>query len=175
VESVRVAGPADGPRCAALWALARQALRDQRGGQRLLETAGAEAPFGGGTGPLGDGLRHWTEHPASPDRRLLVGEFDGVVVGMAAGVVEPRATPTSGAAGSDPPRPTGRIAVCFVEGPARGVGVGTALVDALVAWFVVSGCTDVEALALPGDRATKQLYEANGLKARLLVLHRPLP
>jgi hypothetical protein len=36
------------------------------------------------------------------------------------------------------------------------------------------GCRDVDALALPGDRLTKQRLEAAGFTARLLVLNRLL-
>jgi hypothetical protein len=74
----------------------------------------------------------------------------------------------------DEKRRLGRIECCYVEVGAREVGVGEALVNELLAWFSAEGCTDVDALALPGDRRTKQLYETSGFKARLLTLHRPL-
>lgn len=41
-------------------------------------------------------------------------------------------------------------------------------------WFVGAGCTGVDALALPGARATKNFFEENGFTARLLVVHRRL-
>jgi GNAT superfamily N-acetyltransferase len=61
-----------------------------------------------------------------------------------------------------------------VETGARGVGVGTALMDAAVAWCTERGCSGVDALALPGDRTTKQRLEAAGFSARLLTLSRRL-
>ena len=54
------------------------------------------------------------------------------------------------------------------------MGVGRALLDALVTWFAAAGCRGVDVTALPGDRATKNLLEASGFKARLITMHRTL-
>jgi ribosomal protein S18 acetylase RimI-like enzyme len=97
------------------------------------------------------------------DRNVLCGEFDGVVVGVAAGQV----LQSQGGA-------LGRVLGCYVEPDARCVGVGSALLEGLMAFFTEHRCGDVDATALPGDRATKQLLEAAGFKARLVVLHRSL-
>jgi hypothetical protein len=48
------------------------------------------------------------------------------------------------------------------------------LMEAAVSWCAAQGCTEVDALALPGDRATKQRLEAAGFTARLLTLNRRL-
>jgi GNAT superfamily N-acetyltransferase len=150
MESVRPATSADLARCAELLGHAAAEAGAQRGGAQLLGTASVI-----GAGALGVYLD-------DRDRRsLLVGEFEGAVVGVAAGRLD------------DPSR--GRVLWCYVEEGARGVGVGTALVADLARWFTEAGCTEMEAVALPGDRSTKQLYEASGLKARLLVMHRSLP
>ena len=61
-----------------------------------------------------------------------------------------------------------------MEEGARGVGVGSALMDALVTWCRKRGCGDIDALALPGDRSSKQRLEAAGFTARLLTLNRQL-
>jgi GNAT superfamily N-acetyltransferase len=66
------------------------------------------------------------------------------------------------------------VEFCYVEADARGVGVGTALMAAAVDWSAGRGCEEVDALALPGDRATKQRLEAAGFTARLLTLSRRL-
>ena len=71
-------------------------------------------------------------------------------------------------------RVSGLIECCYVEPDARGVGVGSSLMEAAVAWGRDQGCTDVDALALPGDRQTKQRLEAAGFTARLLTLSRRL-
>lgn len=102
---------------------------------------------------------------AGGSAQLFVGEFDGVVVGLLAVTEGLRA-------GND--RPSGVIECCYVETDARGVGVGTALMDAALAWCRVRGCGDVDATALPGDRVTKQRLEAAGFTARLLTLNRRL-
>lgn len=99
-------------------------------------------------------------------RVLLVGTFAGVTVGIAAGSLAGEVVSSN--------RRLGRVDWCYVEPGARQVGVGAALVEELLRWFGEHGCTDVDANALPGDRATKQLYETAGFKARLLTLHRQL-
>lgn len=57
----------------------------------------------------------------------------------------------------------------FVTAAARQVGVGDALVAAARTAANEQGCSWLDALTLPGDRATKNLYERNGLTARLLT------
>jgi GNAT superfamily N-acetyltransferase len=132
------------------------ATRRQRGGAALLAQLTAEAA--GGLDPdrvVADWLT-----PAD-DRVALVGLFAGEVVGLAAGSL-------LGAAPA-----VGRVLGCYVEPDARGVGVGTALLGALIEWFAGRGCASVDATALPGDRLSKQLFEAKGFTTRLLVLRRP--
>ncbi len=133
----------------------------------LVDEAADEANASRG-GELAEGLseRRTTVEEWAEGGILLVGEFEGTTVGLGAGLVA-EAVLGDG-------RRLGRIECCFVETDAREVGVGEALVEELLAWFTAQGCTDVDALALPGDRRTKQLYEHSGFKARLLTLHRPL-
>lgn len=100
---------------------------------------------------------------SDPRRRVLVGTVDDAVVGMAIGRIDEVGEASLGI-----------IDACFVEPAARGVGVGGALLEALVTWFTASGCRGVDVSALPGDRDTKNLLEASGFKARLITLHRPL-
>ena len=57
----------------------------------------------------------------------------------------------------------------FVTAGARNVGVGDALVAVARLTAREQHCAWLDALALPGDRATKNLYERNGLTARLLT------
>jgi len=161
MERVRVARVEDLDRCAALVQEAAAAARSMRGGD-LLAAHGAHTPK--------DGVERAALDPAAlvatwsgAGHRLVVGEFDGAVVGVGAGTV----------LGSSP-RAVGRVECCYVEPAARGVGVGSALLTALVSWFAGEGCKGVDAVALPGDRLVKQRLEAAGFKARLLVLHRPL-
>jgi GNAT superfamily N-acetyltransferase len=96
-------------------------------------------------------------------RRVLVGTVEDAVVGLALGRLDPVGEASLGI-----------IDACYVEPEARGVGVGRALLDDLMAWFTSSGCRGVDVTALPGDRATKNFLEGSGFKARLLTMHRPL-
>ena len=146
MERARPARPDDTPACRELLARALGAARSARGGEALA-----------GTADVDELLDRWMA--AGPASTVYVGEFHDVVVGLAVATA-------SG--------PSGRIECCYVEEAARGVGVGTALMESMVAWCTAQGCRDIDALALPGDRLTKQRLEAAGFSARLLVLNRPL-
>ena len=120
---------------------------------------GGPALVGGAT--VEDLLARWA-HGNAP-ARVFVGEYAGAVVGvLAVGPQDPEG------------ERRGRIECCYVDPDARGVGVGTALMGAAVEWCEASGCVEVDALALPGDRTTKQRLEAAGFTARLLTLSRRL-
>ena len=134
----------------------RAGLDDLDRCRELLEAARREVPRGTDRLPAIDPETWWL----GDDRLLLVGLFAGAVVGLAAGQAEGG---------------IGQVACCYVEPEAREVGVGGELLAGLLSWFADRGCTDVDALALPGDRSTKQMLETAGFKARLLVFHRPLP
>ena len=101
---------------------------------------------------------------ADTDRTALVASLDGWV----AGATLCRAVAVG-------PERRGVLDLCFVEEGAREVGLGHLLVDAAIAWFRDRGCTGVDGTAHPGDRAAKNFFESAGFKARLLVMHRPLP
>ena len=107
--------------------------------------------------------------PTSPDATtaVYVGQFHQVVVGLAAVVTEIRADTGQ--------KRAGRIECLYVEPEARGVGVGSALMAAAVAWCRQQSCVEIDALALPGDRSSKQRYEGAGFSARLITLSRKLP
>ena len=62
----------------------------------------------------------------------------------------------------------------YVDPEARGVGLGEAMMDLLVAHATEAGAIGIDALALPGDRSTKNFFETFGLKARAIVVHRSL-
>jgi len=150
VEVARPARAADLAGCRRLVAAALDAATAMRGGAALRGSATTDSL-----------LARWTGGDAA---QLFVGEYEGAVVGLAAASAGP---------GAGEGR-RGLIECCYVEPGARGVGVGTALMDAAVAWCATRGCSEVDALALPGDRATKQRLEATGFTARLLTLNRRL-
>ena len=62
----------------------------------------------------------------------------------------------------------------FVTAAARRVGIGDALIAVAGETARERGCVRIDALALPGDRDTKNLYERNGIVARLITAAREL-
>jgi GNAT superfamily N-acetyltransferase len=157
VEGARLAVRADADRCAELCQQALAELQQQRGGSLYARReTGVVAKALLRPGGL-DGLL------ASSRRRVLVGTIDDMVVGMAVGHLDDVGEALLGV-----------VDGCYVEQEGRGVGVGRALLDGLVSWFSSSSCRGVDAAALPGDRRTKNFFEAAGFKARLLTLHHPL-
>jgi ribosomal protein S18 acetylase RimI-like enzyme len=99
------------------------------------------------------------------DRALvLAGTIDDAVIGYASAAMEELRDGSRLAAVSD----------LYVHPEARGVGVGEALMDDLVAWATECGCIGVDAMVLPGNRETKNFFETFGLTARAIVVHRPL-
>ena len=149
METARRATEADVASVVDLDARARHAVAAQRGGLLLL--AHDVRPF----------------DPASiddPDRLVVIGEIDDVPVGYAAVAVSPVDEGV-------------RLAVVeslFVEPEAREVGVGEAIMDFVLHWSAAQGVIGIDAVALPGDRATKNFFERFGLTARAIVVHRSL-
>ncbi len=98
------------------------------------------------------------------DQLVLVGTVDDVVIGYAAVRVE---TLRSG-------ERLGVVDDIYVEPGARAVGVGEAMMDAVLDWCRHQGCIGVDSLALPGNRETKNFFESFGLVARAIIVHRSL-
>ena len=48
------------------------------------------------------------------------------------------------------------------------------MINDLVAWCDEQGCVGIDAMALPGHRATKNFFEESGFTARKLVMHKNL-
>ena len=157
METTRPAHETDRDVCVTLLTHALDDARAGRGGVTLTGDATPDALWarwcttGSGT-------------PA-PATVLYVGQFERAVVGLGAATAVTRAGTGE---------LSGRVECCYVEAAARGVGVGSALMASLVARCTGQGCHDIDALALPGDRLSKQRLEAAGFTARLLVLNRPL-
>jgi GNAT superfamily N-acetyltransferase len=154
VESSRPAGAADISRIVELARLERRELSVMRGGELWVQREAWPEP-------LDDAYRALLDRD---DALVIVGSIDHVIVGYGAVVVE---TLRSGAH-------LGVITDLFVEDEARAVGVGEAMVDALVAHCRTHGCLGIDARALPGHRATKNFFETHGFTARALIMHRHL-
>lgn len=98
------------------------------------------------------------------DAHVVVGSIDGTVVGYGVVRIE-----DLGAGGL-----LGVISDLYTDPGARGVGIGEAVMDELLAWCRGRGCFGVDSVALPGDRHTKNFFESFGLVARAIVVHRSL-
>jgi GNAT superfamily N-acetyltransferase len=101
---------------------------------------------------------------ADPDQLVLAGTIDEAVIGYAVVSLEVLADGAT----------LGVVSDIYVEPEARAVGVGEALIDRVLTWCTSAGCVGVDALALPGNRHTKNFFETFGFKARALIVHRPL-
>ncbi len=94
----------------------------------------------------------------------LVGTIGPVVVGALRAVVD---------VDPDGVR-TCTITFLGVEPAARGVGVGRALLTSAREWATTQGASALDSSALPGDRSTKNFFEAHGMVARLIIVRTPL-
>lgn len=97
--------------------------------------------------------------PIAGESEALVAEIDGVLIGSL--------TYTTGSG-------SWNIVRCFVEPDFRGVGAGDALIGHFLTSARAAGARRVGGSALPGDRATKNLFERNGLVARLILVEHEL-
>jgi GNAT superfamily N-acetyltransferase len=103
---------------------------------------------------------------ALDDQRALVvvGVINEVIIGFASVAAE-----TLGDGGE-----LAVLGGLYVEPDGREVGVGEAMMDLVLAWCEERGSGGIDAVALPGDRATKNFFERYGLTARAIVVHRAL-
>ena len=101
---------------------------------------------------------------ADPRAIVLVGLIDDVSLGYIVARLHPMRDDQMIAVISD----------ILVEEPARGVGVGAALIEKVLIWAKERECVGVDATALPGMRSTKNFFEAWGFTARALIVHRSL-
>lgn len=151
MESARRATADDIPVLVELALRARDELAPVRGGPVFLEREARGEPLSAG----------FATDLASPDAVVVVGEIDGVPLGYATGRMETLRQGTR----------LGRIDDLYVDEGARSVGIGEALMADLLEWFREQGASGVDAMALPGSRATKNFFEISGFSARLITMH----
>jgi len=153
---IRRAGPPDRAELMRLGEAARAHLGLHRGGDVYRERDGRPEP-------LRESLDVDLTAADAGSTLVLVGSLGPVAVGYAVARLEETGN--------------GRLAVVsdlFVEPDARCVGVGRALMEAVVEWATGAGCHGVDAEVLPGDRASKNFFEGFGLVARKITVHRSL-
>ena len=151
MEAVRAATPEDLPAIVGLVEALRAELTPMRGG-RIWAVREARS------GPPAEAYGALLTDPATC---VIVGTLDDVVVGFGVASVE---SLTDGSR-------LGVVSELFVDAEARAVGVGEAMLEALVAFCTREGCVGVDAFALPGHRAAKNFFEESGFTARAIVMH----
>jgi GNAT superfamily N-acetyltransferase len=101
---------------------------------------------------------------SAPVFHVVVGTLDGVTVGYGIVYLERLADGET----------LGLITDLYVLPEARGVGVGAAMMRGLITFCEQNRCIGIDAVALPGNRATKNFFESFGLVARAILVHRSL-
>jgi len=101
---------------------------------------------------------------ANEDTTVLVAEADNHIAGYLVAVHETLRSDET----------IVRIVDLWVHPDARGIGLGSALMQRTLELARELDCTGVDARALPGDRATKNFFESFGLVARTIEVHRSL-
>ncbi len=99
-----------------------------------------------------------------PDRTVLVATADEQVSGYLVAVLEALRSGDMML----------RVIDLWVHPDARGIGLGSALMQRALAIAETQECIGIDARALPGDRATKNFFESFGLVARTIEVHRAL-
>ena len=150
-EACRPATPADIPRIAQLNRAVVEELAPMRGGAVWKAREARPEPVEEGLAELLD----------DSDARVLVATIDETVVGYAVVHLEHLADGSI----------LGVIDDIFVEEGARQVGLGELMIDDLMTWCEERKCVGMDAMALPGHRATKNFFEESGFTARQLVMH----
>ena len=124
---------------------ARSALADERGGAAHLAERAA--------------VGEWATLVDLAQRPVWVSTIDDVVLGYLELEIDGE---------------TARVMQVYVEPLAREVGFGDWLLEAALAEARTRPCTVIEGYALPGDRATKNLYERAGITARKITVSKDL-
>ncbi len=101
---------------------------------------------------------------ADRDQHMVVGCVDGAVVGY--GIVRLDHLADG--------EVLGVVDDIFVEPGTRGGGFGRAIMADLMQWSTNRGATGIDSVVLPGMRISKSFFEACGMVARAIIVHRPL-
>ena len=151
-ESVRVAELSDREVLRSLAAEARVELSNKRGGDVVERLDPHRA----------DSRAEIVRAVEDPAATLPLGDIDGTAVGY--GLMTLR-TVVAGSLHAT-------VEEIFVLPEARSVGVGEAIIETLLADASERGAAAIQSMALPGDRATKNFFESQGMVARSILVHR---
>jgi len=95
---------------------------------------------------------------------LWMGTIDDVPVGFVWFTIEPMLERAGGSR-------IGRIRLIYTEPPARGVGVGHEMLVAVLGELRRLGIRHFDAPVGPGQRASKNFFEAHSFAARSIIMH----
>ncbi|MDG2427810.1 MAG: GNAT family N-acetyltransferase [Acidimicrobiales bacterium] len=151
-ESVRHAVQSDHPVLQMLVEAARSELPDKKGGDVIHRLDKYSV----------DPVVRALEAIEDPSATVLLGAIDGTPVGYGLMTVGKVVDGTLHAV----------VEELYVDPGARAVGVGEVLIEALMADARSRGAIAIQSLALPGDRATKNFFESQGMVARSIMVHR---
>lgn len=154
MESARPAIPGDLDRLVELAELGYAELLPTRGGAIWTQREARERPH---DVTLAEAIER-------DDHHVVVGCFEGYTAGYGVVRIEPLQDGTDLAVVDD----------LFVEPSFRAVAIGEAMMNLAVDWATERGCVGIDAVALPGNRDTKNFFETFGLVARAIVVHRSL-
>jgi ribosomal protein S18 acetylase RimI-like enzyme len=104
---------------------------------------------------------NWAKQISSESVLVFVAESSGQIVGYAKGDISVESSSCV-------------VNHIYVDPMARQIGIGAGLITEIARIAKSRGCTTLDALALPGDRKMKNLYERVGMPARLLVASKTL-
>ena len=99
----------------------------------------------------------------SDDATVVVGCIDDTVVGYALAQLSVTAN--------------GHLCMIdelLVAPQAQAIGVGSAMLEAVIGWAEARGCEAIESQVLPGNRAAKNFFERLGMKTRKMRVSRDL-
>ena len=151
MEASRTAVADDLPRLVELATLLRAELAPMKGGDVWAAREAIPEPLDASYAALLD----------RDDAEVVVGEYAGAVVGYAVVLLEALRDG----------RALGVLTDLYVEPDARAVGVGEVMIERVLGWCMERHCVGVDAVALPGHRATKNFFEEFGFTARALIMH----
>ena len=119
--------------------------------------------------PLADGLPEPAEASLKEmledaEVRIFVGTIDDYPLGFIATRSEELLPQAAG-------KRVASVRLVFTDPAARGVGVGEAMIDAVLEHYRARGFHRFDAHVLPGHRAAKNFFESAGFAARSIIMH----
>lgn len=111
--------------------------------------------------PIADSFRAILEDEGSV---VVMGELDGYPLGFLWARIEPLLNRAKGES-------VGVVRLVFTELEARGIGIGSTMLEAALFDLADRGVALFDARVSPGHRNAKNFFEAHGFSARLIIMH----